>query len=200
MVKRTSRKPKRASRKRTSRRNSRHATGSLKVCDCGARLTASGPSHDRRYTCGKCGQVLDSDGMVLRAPRKNSRKRTSRRNRRHSWSPSVMRRNSRLSKKRRSKLPASKFVFPKDRAWPIESAKGARDAIRYMKMGRVRSGADYLDIRNFIIKHYPAVWRKYGFNSSWPRTQAAKKKGMAHRRASMRTKHKMAANTRRRRR
>ena len=98
-------------------------------------------------------------------------------------------RNPRLSGKRRSKLPNSKFVFPKDRAWPIESAKGARDAISYMKMGRVRNASDYMAIRTFILRHYPAVWKKYGMQSTWLATQSSKRRGIAHHRA-----HRKAAN------
>lgn len=134
--------------------------------------------------------------------RKNGRRRrrTSRRNqtyyipippiKKNSRRP---RRNSRLSKAKRSKLPAGKFVFPKDRAWPIESARAARDAIKYIKMGRVRSASDFMAIRSFIIKHYPAVWKKYGLSASWQRTSAAKHRGMVHRRQHMR----LAANRRR---
>lgn len=88
-------------------------------------------------------------------------------------------------------------MFPKDRAWPIESAKGARDAIRYIKMGRVRSASDYMAIRSFIMKHYPAVWREYGLGASWQKSHAAHVKGMAHRRASAHRGHKVAANRRR---
>jgi hypothetical protein len=106
----------------------------------------------------------------------------------------VIVKNPRLSKKRRTKLPASKFVFPKDRAWPIESAQGARDAIKYMKMGRVRNAGDFMAIRNFILKHYPVVWRESVMGMSWSKTAAAKMKGISHRRTSRKRTSRRAAN------
>jgi len=106
--------------------------------------------------------------------------------------------NPRLSKKRRTKLPASKFVFPKDRAWPIESAQGARDAIKYIRMGRVRNAGDYMAIRSFIMKHYPAVWRKDGLGTDWltRRRRSTRASGIGRRRGSWRTEEKVMAKKR----
>jgi len=89
---------------------------------------------------------------------------------------------NRLSARERAKIPASKFVFPERRAWPLDTPKRAYDAMRAMHLGRVRSASDYLKISNAIQRRYPGVWKQYKHMLSWPRTSAAKRKGIATRR------------------
>lgn len=196
MTKRTSRKPKRSSRKRTSRRNARRSYGTeYRV------YPSTVSSHYRTFYTRAAAEkhVREIEGeypnaSIAEMPMRNGKRRRSRPNQTFYYLSPGPARNPRLSKKRRSKLPASKFVFPKDRAWPIESAKGARDAIKYIRMGRVRNASDYMAIRSFIIKHYPAVWRKDGLAAGYAQASAAKKKGMAHRARTVAAKHRKAAN------
>jgi hypothetical protein len=54
----------------------------------------------------------------------------------------------------RAKLPDSAFVFPDRRAWPIQSEKQARIAIRFIKQNRGKK-SDYPAICTAIGKEYP---------------------------------------------
>ena len=113
-------------------------------------------------------------------------------------------RNPRLTEAQRSRLPFSTFVFPRRRAFPLESEAAAYDAIRMLRLGRVKSAADFKAVADAIRKKYPAVWKQYGTALSWPKVKAAKALGSKHRaatvaakkRGSKRTSRKVAANKR----
>jgi hypothetical protein len=92
-----------------------------------------------------------------------------------------LRSNPRLTPAQRKRLPARAFVFPKRRAWPIESAEAAHDAIEHLQMGHVKSASDYLAIMNFIRDRYPSVWRQYGFKVTWTKAKRAKAKARTSR-------------------
>lgn len=51
------------------------------------------------------------------------------------------------------RLPASAFVFPADRRWPIQTAKQARAAVQYMIMDR-GDPADYQAVIRAIKAKY----------------------------------------------
>lgn len=101
-----------------------------------------------------------------------------------------VRRNA-ISERQRARLPQSVFVFPERRAWPLDSASRAYDAIRMLRLGRVASASDFAEIRNAIRRKFPNVWSKYGKGLSWDVIQRAKFKA---RRSRARTKLRSAAN------
>lgn len=102
-----------------------------------------------------------------------------------------VKKNSRLSKSQRRRLSKHMFVFPATRGWPIESAAAARDAISHLRMGHVKNAGEFLQVRNFIQRHYPDVWRKYAGHLSWTRSKTTKGRAMATR-ARRRTSRKAA--------
>lgn len=107
--------------------------------------------------------------------------------------------NARLTEAQRSKLPLSVFVFPERRAFPLESEAAAYDAIRMLRLGRVKSASDFKAVTDAIRAEYPAVWKKYGAGLSWPKTKAAKALGSKRRAATVAKKKRtsrMAANER----
>lgn len=109
-----------------------------------------------------------------------------------------MDRNPRLTGAQRSRLPLSVFVFPERRAFPLESEAAAYDAIRMLRLGRVKSASDFKAVTDAIRAKYPAVWKKYGAGLSWPKTKAAKALGSKRRAATVAKKKRtsrMAANT-----
>jgi len=107
-----------------------------------------------------------------------------------------MDRNPRLTESQRAKLPLSVFVFPERRAFPLESEAAAYDAIRMLRLGRVKSASDFKAVTDAIRREYPAVWKKYGAGLSWPKTKAAKALGSKRRAATVAKKRtsRMAAN------
>ena len=113
-------------------------------------------------------------------------------------------RNPRLTESQRSRLPLSVFVFPERRAFPLESKAAAYDAIRMLRLGRVKSASDFKEVADAIRAKYPAVWMQYGTALSWPKVKAAKALGSkrraatvaAKKRVSKRTSRKVAANKR----
>lgn len=153
--------------------------------------------------------------------RRSSRRRSTRRNarrRRSTRRRSTRRRSSRrkssggfrkykaLSATARRRMPDSSFALSGKR-FPIKGPPGssrerdkwqAYQAIRYLNMGRVGSRADYLAVRNAIIRTYgPGFWRKHD-GPSWSSVEKAKRKRARTRRR--RTSRKIAANSGRRRR
>lgn len=108
-----------------------------------------------------------------------------------------MSRNPRLTESQRARLPLSVFVFPERRAFPLESEAAAYDAIRMLRLGRVKSASDFKAVTDAIRAKYPAVWKKYGAGLSWPKTKAAKALGSKRRAATVAKKKRtsrMAAN------
>jgi len=102
--------------------------------------------------------------------RSGSRRRTSKRTYRRR-----MRRNT-LTKAERARLPASAFVFPDKRSWPIQSQKQAKAAISYLHMGRVSGASQYNAIRSAIIGRYgTGFWRDAGA-PSWQKVKKARDK------------------------
>lgn len=61
-----------------------------------------------------------------------------------------------LSDPERAALPASAFVFPDRRAWPIHDLDHAKIALAYMAQGK-GDPADYPKIRAAIRKRYPEL-------------------------------------------
>jgi hypothetical protein len=59
-----------------------------------------------------------------------------------------------LSAADREALPASDFVFPDRKAWPINDLAHAKIALAYMKQGK-GDPAEYPAIRKAIQKKYP---------------------------------------------
>ena len=98
-------------------------------------------------------------------------------------------RNPRLTESQRARLPLSVFVFPERRTFPLESEAAAYDAIRMLRLGRVKSASDFKAVTDAIRAEYPAVWKKYGAGLSWPKAKAAKALG-SKRRATTVTKKK----------
>jgi len=112
-----------------------------------------------------------------------------------------MGRNPRLTEAQRSRLPLSVFVFPERRTFPLESEAAAYDAIRMLRLGRVKSASDFKAVTDAIRAKYPAAWKKYGAGLSWPKTKAAKALGSKRRAATVAKKKRtsrMAANADRR--
>lgn len=107
-----------------------------------------------------------------------------------------MDRNPRLTESQRAKLPLSVFVFPERRAFPLESETAAYDAIRMLRLGRVKSASDFKAVTDAIRREYPAAWKKYGAGLSWSKTKAAKALGSKRRAATVAKKRtsRMAAN------
>lgn len=111
-------------------------------------------------------------------------------------------RRNRLSARRRRSMPLKAFAIPSRRAWPLDSQYRAYDAVRALRLGRVKSASDFMRVRSTIISRYPDVWGKYGRQLTWERVKAAKSKrwrtgrrrSRTHRRARS---HRMAANRRR---
>jgi hypothetical protein len=67
------------------------------------------------------------------------------------------------------------FALPGKR-YPLDSERRARAAISYLHMGRIASQADYLAVRNAIIRKYGVdFWRTSG-GPSWPKVARAKSK------------------------
>lgn len=128
------------------------------------------------------------DGLADAAEAELARRKAAGRPRRNAarYVPShtLIMRNRKLSASKRGKLPKSAFVFPERRAWPIESAAAAYDAMRALHLGRVKNASDYMAITSFIQRHYPATWKKYHHMLSWPKSKAAKALGMKHRAAT----------------
>jgi len=96
--------------------------------------------------------------------------------------------NSRLTESQRSKLPPSVFVFPERRTFPLESEAAAYDAIRMLRLGRVKSASDFKEVADAIREKYPSVWKQYGTALSWPKVKAAKALGSKHRAATVAAK------------
>lgn len=86
-----------------------------------------------------------------------------------------------LSVRGRARISAGKFVFPGRRAWPLDSAARAYDAIRALRMGRVKNASEYHAITQEIRRRYPSVWRKYGHALKWSHVKAAKARGISTR-------------------
>lgn len=77
------------------------------------------------------------------------------------------------------------FALPGKR-YPLDSAKRARAAIGYLHMGRVAGQADYLAVRNAIIRKYGmSFWRDQN-GPSWPKVARAKAKAARTRAARAR--------------
>lgn len=77
------------------------------------------------------------------------------------------------------------FALPGKR-YPLDSAKRARAAIGYLHMGRVADQADYLAVRNAIIRKYGmSFWRDHN-GPSWPKVTRAKAKAVRTRAARAR--------------
>lgn len=91
-------------------------------------------------------------------------------------------RSNRLTARGRSRIAASKFVFPQRRAWPLDSAKRARSAVAYMHMGRVANASDFSKIRNEIRRRYPSVWEQYGKGLTWTTIKSVRSRRSATRR------------------
>ncbi|HEY5656653.1 MAG TPA: hypothetical protein VIY27_02580 [Myxococcota bacterium] len=88
-----------------------------------------------------------------------------------------------LTKRQRAAIPKRLFVFPKRRAWPLNTKRRARAAISYMHMGRVKSAADFNKIRNKVRCLWPDVWDEYGRGKvSWEKVKRAKAKRARSRR------------------
>lgn len=108
-----------------------------------------------------------------------------------------------LSAAARRRMPDSSFALS-GRRFPIKGPPGssrkrdrwqAMQAIGYLNMGRVRSKADYLAIRNAVIREYGApFWRKFG-GPSWAKIEKAKRSRSATRRRRT-SRRKVAANRR----
>jgi hypothetical protein len=151
-------------------------------------------------------------GTRRRSTRRNSRRRSTRRRSTRRRSSRYVLANTRrykgLSAAARKRMPASSFALSGKR-YPIVGPPGssrerdrwqALQAIRYLHMGRISSKADYLKVRNAIIREYGAgFWRKYN-GPSWPKVEKAKRKGMSRRRTRRTSRRKVAANRRRTRR
>lgn len=60
----------------------------------------------------------------------------------------------RLGYARRERLPASAFVFPDRRAWPIQSLKQAMIALRFIKSKRGDS-KDWPTVKRAVLRKYP---------------------------------------------
>lgn len=169
-------KPMRTNRRRKPRRNARRSS----------RRRSSRRSTRRRST-----------------RRRSTRRRSTRRRSTRRRSTSGLRRYKALSASARRRMPDSSFALSGKR-FPIKGPPGSsreRDkwqafqAIRYLNMGRVRSRADYLAVRNAIIRAYgPGFWRKYD-GPSWSKVEKAKRKRARSRRRTSRRK--VAANRRR---
>jgi hypothetical protein len=101
-----------------------------------------------------------------------------------------------LTDAQRAKLPLSVFVFPERRAWPLDKASRAYDAIRMMRLGRVRSASDFNKLRNAIRTRFPQVWAEYGKTLTWDRVKRAKGKARTSRAATVARKQRrsIAAN------
>jgi hypothetical protein len=94
-------------------------------------------------------------------------------------------------------MPDADFALP-GRRYPIAGPPGsslerdkwqAKQAIRYLQMGRVRSKSDYLKIRNAIIRRYGAAfWTGCGA-PTWETVAVAKR-----RRSRVRQRRRAAAN------
>ncbi len=127
-----------------------------------------------------------------RATRRN---RTSRRRRRTSKVAP-----NRLTAAKRARIPRRYFVFPDRPApgggkgtFPLDTARRARAAIDYLRMGRVRSASDFNAIRSKIIKLWPEVWAAYGRgNVTWQKTKRAKAKRARSRARTMRRRRRAA--------
>jgi len=115
------------------------------------------------------------------------------------------RRYKALSAASRKRMPPSSFALPGKR-FPVKGPPGssrerdkwqALQAIRYLRMGRVKRRADYLAIRSAIIRLYGAnFWRSCG-GPSWPKVEKAKRKRRGTRRGTKRrTSRRLAANRR----
>lgn len=106
---------------------------------------------------------------------------------------------NRLSPRKRASMPRSTFVFPERRSYPLDTEKRAYDAIKMMRLGRVKSASDFAKIRNAIRTRYPSVWDRYGKNVTWDSVKRAKSKARTSRARTMarRSSRRVAANRRR---
>ncbi len=60
-----------------------------------------------------------------------------------------------LTAKTRDALPASDFVFPKERAYPIHDVEHARDALA--RGAQYETGARLAKIRSAVHRRYPEI-------------------------------------------
>jgi hypothetical protein len=72
---------------------------------------------------------------------------------------------ARLTAGRRKALPASKFVFPKERAYPLDTENRARNALS--RGSQNASPAKLAKIRSAVHSRYPGIKQQAGARNDW---------------------------------
>lgn len=102
---------------------------------------------------------------------------------------------NKISKATRASIPASDFVFPRSRRFPLDTADRARAALAYLRMGRVRSKRDFDKVKAAVRRRYPGVFFRYAKGLTWSKTSKAISK-RASSRGRRRSSRRVAANRR----
>lgn len=66
---------------------------------------------------------------------------------------------AKLSAARRKKLPASKFVYPKKKAYPIDTVKRARNALS--RAADPNNAGSYAAVEKKVNRMYPQIATKH---------------------------------------
>lgn len=120
-------------------------------------------------------------GPVRQNPRRRrriTRRRYTRRNLPRVYRRRLTRRMRRnyITAAQRRRIPKKLFVFPRTRRFPIDTARRARAALSYLRMGRVGTKGEFQAVKRAVYRAWPDVYFRYGKGITWEKTLRAKRK------------------------